>query len=398
MVMTRLAATVAALMLGGSALSLDLAAGTERGSASRSAAPTIARASIGETRPDALRTPRSGSPGEEPVPFDLWLEDVREEALARGISPETVRAALGGIAPVPQILERDRAQAEFRETLQQYIDRRVGPVTIRTARARAATHARLLERVEATYGVPGRFVVAIWGLESNFGRFSGVRPIFPTLATLAYDPRRPTLFRGELFHALAIVDQGLMDVAGMKGSWAGAMGQPQFLPSSFLQYAVDFDGDGRRDIWTSTPDVFGSVAHYLQGHGWTPGQTWGRVVRLPDDTRALDTAAPLRTEGCRASRELTEPLPLQRWQDLGVRTATGGPLPDVAMDASLLRTESTAYLVYGNYEALLRYNCATAYALAVARLADRIADTDPLPAPRPPAKRTPAKKAPAKKR
>lgn len=384
MLITRLAGAVAALVLGVNALSSAQTSGRDSGHASANAAP-------------ATVSPATYDTSARAVPFDEWLQQVREEALTRGISSETVRAALGSIAPVPQILERDRAQAEFRETIQQYIDRRVGAVTIRTARARAASHARLLERVEAAYGVPGRFVVAIWGLESNFGRFSGVRPIFPTLATLAYDPRRPALFRGELFHALAIVDQGLMDVAGMKGSWAGAMGQPQFLPSSFLQYAVDFDGDGRRDIWTSTPDVFGSVAHYLQGHGWTPGQTWGRVVRLPDNTERLDASAPLRAEGCRAVRELTARMPLHRWQELGVRTATGAPLPDVAIDASLLRTDSAAYIVYGNYEALLRYNCATAYALAVARLADRIADTDPLPAPRPAAKRAPAKRAPAKR-
>jgi membrane-bound lytic murein transglycosylase B len=347
-------------------------------------------------------SPADGIPGHDtptPQPFDAWLQEVREEALARGISPAVVRAALTDIAPVPQILERDRTQAEFKETTRQYIARRVDTPTIRAARARAAQHAPLLDRVEEAYGVPGRFVVAIWGLESSFGRFKGVRPIFPTLATLAYDPRRPALFRAELFHALAIVDQELMDLSGMKGSWAGAMGQPQFLPSSFLAYAVDFDGDGTRDIWTSLPDVFGSVGHYLQGHGWTPGRTWGRQVQVPDAMAAIHAAAPRRTEGCRASRELTERLPLERWQALGVRSVGGGPLPSADMDASLLRTDAGDFLVYGNYEVLLRYNCATAYALAVARLADRIADTDPLPAARPatPAKRAPAKKAPAKK-
>ena len=317
-------------------------------------------------------------------PFPIWLQQVREEALARGVSPVTVQAALSDVTPVAQILERDRTQAEFKETLAQYVNKRVGVPTIRLGRARAAEHRSLLARLEETYGVPGRFVVAIWGLESNFGRFSGVRPVIPTLATLAYDPRRTALFRAELFHALEILDRQHIDLPRLKGSWAGAMGQPQFLPSSYLRYAVDEDGDGTRDIWRSTPDVFGSMANYLKAHGWTQGQTWGREVALPATPAAqaaLTAAAPLRTAGCRASRELTEKLPLERWQALGVRTAAGAALPRAEMDASLLRTDSGTFLVYQNYEALLGYNCAHAYAMAVARLADRIADDDPLPTP-----------------
>lgn len=335
-------------------------------------------------------------PQQPPSPsFPVWLQAVREEALARGISPATVEAALTGIEPVPQILERDRTQAEFKETLAQYLSRRVGTTTIRTGRQRFAQHARLLTTLEDTYGIPGRFIVAVWGLESNFGRFSGVRPIVPTLATLAYDPRRSSLFRAELFHALDIVDRRLIDLPRLKGSWAGAMGQPQFLPSSYLKYAVDVDGDGQRDIWTSTPDVFGSVAHYLKEHGWVAGQTWGRDVVVPgtaDARAALEAAAPLRDTGCRAEREMTQQLPLSQWQALGVRTAGGAALPKADMDASLLRTDSGAYLVYANYEALLGYNCAHAYAMAVSRLADRIADDDPLPTPRAKARPQPRKR------
>lgn len=336
---------------------------------------------IGALAAAALSTPAA----QTPTPFPIWLQEVREEALAKGISPATVQAALSDVPPVPRILERDRTQAEFTETLREYVDKRVGVPTIRTARERAATYATLLTKLEATYSVPGRFVVAVWGLESNFGRFSGVRPIIPTLATLAYDPRRSTLFRAELFHALEILDRAYIDLPRLKGSWAGAMGQPQFLPSSYLKYAVDVDGDGQRNIWSSTPDVFGSVAHYLQAHGWVQGQTWGREIHLPtapQATAAIDAAAPLRTTGCRASRELTEKLPLDRWQALGVRTTRGTALPRAEMDASLLRTDSGAFLVYQNYEALLGYNCAHAYAMAVARLADRIADDDPLPRPK----------------
>jgi membrane-bound lytic murein transglycosylase B len=342
--------------------------------------------------PSGESSPEASSTTLRP-PFPVWLQEVREEALARGISPATVQTALSDVTPVAQILERDRTQAEFKETLRQYVDKRVGVATIRLGRARSAEHRTLLTRLEQTYGVPGRFIVAIWGLESNFGRFSGVRPIIPTLATLAYDPRRTTLFRAELFHALEILDRQHIDLPRLKGSWAGAMGQPQFLPSSYLKYAVDEDGDGLRDIWRSTADVFGSMANYLKAHGWTEGETWGREVRVPTGTSAkaaLDEAAPLRSAGCRASRELSEKLPLERWQALGVRTTSGGPLPQVEMDASLLRTDSGTFLVYRNYEALLGYNCAHAYAMAVARLADRIADDDPLPTPG--RRRKPAKK------
>jgi len=339
---------------------------------------TVALAVVGlRAQPPGGSETTHGSAADAPAreTFDVWLQQVREEALARGISPGIVSAALSDVAPVERILERDRTQAEFTETLQQYIDRRVTTATVRLARRRATEHRRLLARLEDTYGVPGRFIIAIWGLESNFGRFSGVRPIVPTLATLAYDPRRPALFRGELFHALEILDRGHIDLPRLKGSWAGAMGQPQFLPSSYLRYAVDEDGDGTRDIWRSLPDVFGSMANYLKAHGWTPGQTWGREVRLPAraaDLAALEAAAPLRTSGCRAARLLTTPLPLARWQALGVRTAAGGALPRVDMQGSLLRTDSGTFLVYANYEALLGYNCATAYAMAVASLADRI--------------------------
>ncbi len=324
-------------------------------------------------------TPASATAA-NPVPFPEWLQGVREEALGRGISPATIETALRDISPVEQILQRDRTQAEFKETLSQYIARRVGVPTIRTGRQMRTRHAAVLDKVVAHYKVPPQVLVAVWGLESNFGRFSGVRPLMPTLATLAWDPRRSGLFRRQLFDALAILDAGHIDLPRLKGSWAGAMGQPQFMPSSYLTYAVDFDGDGRRDIWSSQPDVFASIGNYLATNGWIPGQTWGRPVALPKDATALAASAPSRATGCRAVRELSEPKPLADWQALGVRTTAGTALPKADIAASLLRTDSGAFLVYPNYEVILSYNCANAYAMAVARLADRIDDTDPLPA------------------
>jgi len=356
--------------------------------------------SVGPLGPTAPAAPPA-APLPNPLPFPEWLQGVREEALGRGVSAATIEAALRDVAPVMQILERDRTQAEFTETLQQYLARRVGTPTIRSGRQMRQTHASLLEKVGARYAVPADVILAVWGLESNFGRFSGVRPLIPTLTTLAYDTRRSALFRGQLFDALTILDAGYIDLPRLKGSWAGAMGQPQFMPSSYLKYAVDFDGDGRRDIWSSPADVFASIGNYLATNGWVTGQTWGRPVTLPKDVAALDSQAPLRTTGCRAVKGLTEPRPLTTWQSLGVRTIDGGALPKVEMAGSLLRTDSGTYLVYTNYEVLLTYNCANAYAMAVARLADRIGDSDPLPTARPARKAAPkqaARKPPAKKK
>jgi membrane-bound lytic murein transglycosylase B len=235
-----------------------------------------------------------------------------------------------------------------------------------------AQHRDLLRAVGRKYGVQPRIITAVWGLESNFGRFAGVRPTIPALATLAYDPRRATLFRRELFSALEIVNRGDIELDRLKGSWAGALGQPQFMPSTYLEFAQDFDGDGRRDIWTSQADVFASVAHYLKEHGWSDKATWGREVKVAKAARATVDALPRRSEGCRAERALTTPLPLKQWTKLGVRTLGGGTLPAAAVEASMVTDGSRYFLVYRNYEAILAYNCATSYAISIGMLSDRL--------------------------
>jgi membrane-bound lytic murein transglycosylase B len=305
--------------------------------------------------------------------FADFIEGVKADALARGISEDTLARALTGLEPSPTVVERDRTQAEIVLTIDEYVQRRLTRPMVRTARQMRATHASLLHRVSAEYGVPERVIVAIWGLESNFGRFSGVRPTVQALATLAWEGRRGAFFRAELLDALEVVDRRYIPLEQLRGSWAGAMGQPQFMPSSYLKWAQDFDGDGDRDIWKSPPDVFASIANYLKEHGWTRGTTWGREVRVGERVAAtVRDEVPQRVEGCRAEREMTERRPLSAWRKLGVRTATGDPLPNAAIDASLLHTGKRAYLLYGNYEALLEYNCAHSYALAVALLADQI--------------------------
>ena len=305
-------------------------------------------------------------------PFAEWLAGVRAEAIAKGIREATVDQALTGLEPVPSVILRDRTQAEIVKTLDQYVQERVTRKVVQTAQTMRKKHGTLLDQVSEKYGVPSGVIVAIWGLESNFGRFSGVRPTIATLATLAYDPRRSTLFRRELFDALAILDSGDVEPAALQGSWAGALGQPQFMPSSFLLYAQDFDGDGRRDIWKSTPDVFGSIANYLAAHGWKKEWTWGREVTIPAAliTRVPEVA-PMQTSGCLARRQMTVPLPLAEWNKLGVRTLAGAALPSADIEASLIMGVKRHFLVYPNYQAILEYNCVNAYGLSVGLLGDR---------------------------
>jgi membrane-bound lytic murein transglycosylase B len=314
--------------------------------------------------------------------FEEWLGGVRAEALTLGIREATVDAALAGLEPVPTVIQRDRTQAEIVQTLDHYLAQRIARKVVLTAQTMRKTHESLLAEVSEKYGVPPGILVSIWGLESNFGRFSGVRPTIATLATLAYDPRRSGLFRRELFAALRILDSGDVEPAAMRGSWAGALGQPQFMPSSFLLHAQDFDGDGRRDIWKSTPDVFASIANYLAAYGWKKDQTWGREVKVSAAVLAeLPEAAPLQTEGCLARRQMTVPLPLAAWKKLGVKNAAGGPLPAADIDASLVSGVKRHFLVYPNYQAILGYNCVHAYGLSVGLLGDRAMADPPKAAP-----------------
>lgn len=323
----------------------------------------------------ASQAPQAVQIQEETRPsFDEWLAGVRAEALERGIRAEVVDEALANVAaPVPVVLERDRSQAELVQPLETYISRRLTASIVNTAREMYAKHKDLLEKISERYGVTPAMLVAVWGAESNFGRFSGTYQTVPALTTLAYDPRRATLFRKELFDALEILNRGDVPLAQMRGSWAGAMGQPQFMPSSFLQYAEDFDGDGVRDIWESPADVFASIANYLKGYGWNANQRWGREVKVSSEAGeriAADVAQ--RTGTCRATREMNGPLPLEEWQRLGVRTVEGGPLPKADFQASLVSGSTRHFLVYDNYDVLLSYNCAHAYALGVGLLSDRV--------------------------
>ncbi len=294
--------------------------------------------------------------------FHQWLDGVREEGLKRGLKPATLDSALAGIEPIKRVIELDRRQPEFTLTFDQYMNRVVSAKRVRKGRRKLSENRALLTKIGAKYRVQPRFIVALWGIETDFGRISGGFKVIPALATLAHDGRRSKYFRKELFNALTIIDQSHITAAKMMGSWAGAMGQNQFMPSSFLRYAVDHDGDGKRNIWTNREDVFASTANYLSGVGWRDDQTWGRPVRLSDgfDQKLI---------GLKIRKRLGE------WQRLGVRQVNGGDLPRRNLVASIVRpkdNESRFFLIYDNYRAILKWNRAHLFATAVGRLADQI--------------------------
>jgi membrane-bound lytic murein transglycosylase B len=294
--------------------------------------------------------------------FSAWLDALRAEALKLGIGQQTLDATLTELQPLPQVIELDRRQPEFTMTLTQYLERVIPETRVQRGKRLLNAHKALLARVAAVYNVQPRFIVALWGIESDYGRSMGGFPVIAALATLAYEGRRSTLFRRELLYALQIVDEGHIRPEAMIGSWAGAMGQNQFMPSSFRQYAVDYNRDGRRDIWTTLGDVFASTANYLARAGWRSDQTWGRRVTLPVTLDAnLD------------GMQVRKPLPA--WQALGVRRADGRDLPQRPLQASLLRLEGPegpAFLVYENFRTLLKWNRSNYFALAVGELADRL--------------------------
>jgi membrane-bound lytic murein transglycosylase B len=300
--------------------------------------------------------------------FAAWLAALRQEARGKGISEATLNAALRDIVPLDKVIELDRRQPEFTQTFWAYLDLRVSDERAKRGRRLMARHRALLNRIQAQYGVPSRYLVAFWGLETNFGAHMGGFPVIQTLATLAFDHRRSQFFRTQLLDALRIIDQGHILPDAMTGSWAGAMGHMQFMPATFNRHAVDDNGDGRKDIWGSLPDAFASAANYLSNMGWRPGQTWGREVRLPENFD-LTLATMEKTKG------------VEEWSALGVRRADGGALPRRDMDGAIVLPQGRkgpAFLVYDNFRVMLRWNRSINYALSVGHLADRIVGMPPL--------------------
>jgi membrane-bound lytic murein transglycosylase B len=292
--------------------------------------------------------------------FADWLVGLRQDALAAGIRPATLDRALDGLQPIPRVIELDRKQPEGTITFEDYLSRVVDAKRREAAHERLGENRALLSEIGRRYGVQPRFIVALWGIETNFGRVTGNFPVIAALATLAYDGRRSAFFRKELLNALKIVDQDQVDPKDMIGSWAGAMGQSQFMPSSFLLYAVSYHGDGKRDIWHRREDVFASIANYLAQSGWHGDETWGRPVRLPPH---FDPALV----------GLGVKKPLAQWAKLGIRRSDGGKLPARNVKASVMQpggADGPALLVYDNYRVLLKWNTSSYFASAVGFLAD----------------------------
>ncbi len=297
----------------------------------------------------------------ETPPFDEWLKAFRVEAQGKGIGNDALERALATVAPIERVLELDKRQPEFMLTLWRYMDIYVPDARVEKGKEMLKKHAALLAEVEKKYGVPPRFLVAFWGVETDFGRNFGAFHMLSAVATLAYDARRADFFRQQLLSAVRLVERGDVPV-DVKASWAGAMGNMQFIPTTFEAYAVDWDGDGRRDLWNSLGDAFGSASNYLRRVGWEPDYTWGREVMLPAD---FD----LSLVG------LQERKKLAAWQAMGVRNVGGGALPKADIDGSLLLpvgAEGPAFLVYQNFRTIMRWNTSELYALAVGHLADRL--------------------------
>jgi membrane-bound lytic murein transglycosylase B len=295
--------------------------------------------------------------------FDAFLDGVRADARRAGVSPGTLNRAFAGLRPNDRVLELDRRQPESAMGWEQYRDRIVSQTRIDNGRRAVAENRSLLEAIGTRYRVSPRVVVAIWGMETNYGTNTGGFGVVEALATLAWEGRRASYFRSELLAALRVLEGGHVRPERMRGSWAGAMGQPQFMPSNFERLAVDFDGDGRRDIWDSRADALASIANYLARHGWREGEPWGFEV-LPPPGFILDGAD---TETRRPARE---------WARFGFRNINGGPLPASELEMTVVvpnRSGGQVFLGAHNLRAIRRYNPPVNYGLAVGLLSDQVA-------------------------
>jgi membrane-bound lytic murein transglycosylase B len=295
--------------------------------------------------------------------FRTWLQGLRAEAASKGISRPVLDDALLGLQPIPRVIELDRRQPESVQTLAQYLASRLTQTKIENGRRRLADNAALLARVEQRFKVQARYIVALWGMESDYGRFMGDFPIVGSLATLAHDGRRSAFFREELLNALRILERKRMRSSDLRGSWAGAMGQCQFMPSNYLAYAIDLEGDGKADIWGDVADVFASMGNFLGKLGWRGDEHWGYEVELPPGF----------------DRGLVDPdnarRPIAEWQALGVRRLGGGQLVGQDPSAGLSQPDGAgtrAFLTTTNFRVLRRWNTPQRFRIAVGLLADRI--------------------------
>jgi lytic murein transglycosylase len=303
---------------------------------------------------------------EEQAAFQAWLKDFRKQARKSGISKQTINASLSDLSLNPRVLYLNDFQPEFSKPVWDYLDGAVSENRITKGKALLSEHGPLLKEVQNLYGVPPRYIVAIWGMETSFGALTGGFNALEALATLGYQGKRAKFGRTQLMAALEIVENGDKPADAMTGSWAGAMGQTQFIPTTYMTYAVDHNGDGTRDIWANLGDVFASTSNYLSASGWQPGQTWGREVVLPE---GFDFAL----------ADRNKKLTLKEWAGHGLKFTNGDAIPGLDRHAAVIAPaghQGPAFLIFDNFRSILRYNNSTSYALAVSLLADQLIDGD----------------------
>ncbi len=300
--------------------------------------------------------------------FDVWLRDFRREATSSGISKATIRSALNGVTLDPRIIRKDRRQGFFSQSFLRFAKRVIMPYRMKRGKQLIRKHRSLFSRIDKEFGVPAPVLVAFWALESDFGASMGKDRSLRSLATLAYDCRRPELFRPELMAALKIIDRGDLRASDMIGSWAGELGQTQFLPTHYFNHAVDYDGDGRRNLLRSVPDILGSTAKYLVHIGWRPHEPWLEEVRIPARMKW-------------AEADLAIKHPRSQWAKWGVRARNGRPLKADNMQASLhlpMGRNGPAFLAYPNFHVYTEWNNSLTYATAAAYFATRLAGAPPV--------------------
>lgn len=303
----------------------------------------------------------------ENIPFDVWIKNIEKLALNKGIASETIQKSLNGVKPNKRVLELDSMQPEFTLTLDTYLSNATPRSRVKKGKDLYQEHALLFNEIYEVYKVQPRFIIALWGIETNFGMYTGSFNVIRSLATLSHDLRRRDFFTKEIINALTIIDQGHIEPDDMMGSWAGAMGQNQFMPSSFLNYATDFNEDGKKDIWNTLPDIFASSSNYLNKSGWNHKETWGREVKVLNqiDENLITISA----KNIIVSKKLNE------WSYLGVTNIDGSKLPDVNIEAYLVYPEGKdgrKYIVYENFKTLMKWNRSLFFGIAVGSLSDMI--------------------------
>ncbi|WP_299026823.1 lytic murein transglycosylase [uncultured Sulfitobacter sp.] len=319
----------------------------------------LAQPAFAQSAPDSPRT-NAG--------LQTWIASFRTDALAAGITPQLYDSAMASVTYAPKVVQRDRNQSEFTKTIWDYLETAVSDLRVSNGKAALQRQSKALRGIEARYGVPAEIITAIWGLESAYGTFRGSDPVLNSMASLAYDARRAAFFETQVIAALRIVQNGDTQLKNLQGSWAGAMGHTQFMPGSFIDHAVDWTGDGKRDIWGDDPrDALASAAAYLRGNGWVTGQPWGVEVRVPSGFDYL-----------MANRDVQK-CPAE-WATLGILDTNGKAVPNHGAASILLPAgaEGAAFMVFENFEVLESYNTADAYVIAVGHLADRIAGGAPI--------------------